>query len=62
MTPQDFSAPTNRTYLSETRLLTNIFIPSEGGREGGREGGKEQGGGVKKGGHGKTITFPELMY
>ncbi len=30
--------------------------------EGGKEGGKEQGGGAKKGGRGKAITFPELMY
>jgi hypothetical protein len=29
--------------------------------EGGKEGGKEQGGDVKKGDRGKTITFPELM-
>jgi len=29
--------------------------------EGGKEGGKEQGGGAKKGGRGKAITFPELM-
>jgi hypothetical protein len=62
MTPQDFSAPTNRVYLLEARRFRNIFIPSEGGMEGEKEGGKEQGGGTKKGDHGKTITFPDLMY
>jgi hypothetical protein len=29
--------------------------------EEGNEGGKEHGGGAKKGGRGKAITFPELM-
>ena len=33
MTPQDFSEPTNRTYLLEARRLRNIFMSSEGGME-----------------------------
>ena len=61
MTPQNLSAPTNRAYLLEARRLRNIFMTSAGGMETGKEGGKEQGGGAKKGGRVKAITFPELM-
>jgi hypothetical protein len=40
MTPQDFSAPTNRAYSLETRRLGNKFhdLGREGWREGRREG------------------------
>ncbi len=33
----------------------------DGGKEGGKEGGQQEGG-ARKGGRGKVMTFPELMY